>query len=506
MNLSKSRYCKGIQCAKSLWMDRNMPEQFDQSVMNEAVLSAGNRVGDIAMSYFGPFSEVPFSEDKAAMLEETKRLVEAGTAVITEAAFSVDDCFCIVDILRALDGGYELIEVKAANASPYDSAHSVKEVYLHDMAFQYHVLNKRCLPLRKVWLMRLNRDYTRHGELDIQALFTLTDCTEIVIGMQGDIESRIYAIKKIAEQADEPVADIGSRCDDPYECGYKGWCYRNLPSPNVFDIGWSMWGSKKDTAYRAGLITFEDLLQGGVSLNEKQRRQITHALRNQPPHIDKAAIQAFLAEVRYPLYFLDFETYMQAIPLWDFVSPYSHITFQYSLHIQDKPGGDATHKEFLGKEGEDPRRALAARLCGDIPAYSCVMAYSAGFEKARIRELANLYPDLARHLMSLHDNMIDLAKPFGSGAYYCREMGGSYSIKAVLPALIPDDPDLDYQSLDIKNGGMAMEAYATLHHQPPDVIDRTRSALLAYCRLDTLAMVKILERLCEIAGMSAYNT
>ena len=500
MNLSKSRYCKGMQCPKILWLDQNMPELFDISVMNESVLRTGNTVGDVAMGYFGPFTEVPFSEDKTNMLDETRRLLDAGSEVITEAAFSIAYGFCIVDILRKVDDGYEMIEVKSSTASPSDGAESAKEVYLHDMAFQCYVLRQCGLPVKKIWLMRLNREYVRRGELDLQALFTLTDCTDVVFAMHGDVESNISAIREIAEQVNEPEADIGCRCDAPYPCGYKGWCYRNLPSPNVFDIGWSMWRSKKEAAYNAGLITFEDVLRGGVPLSEKQRRQVEHALQSQSPFVDRMAIQDFLAEIRYPLYFLDFETYMQAIPLWDFVSPYAQITFQYSLHIQDRSGGAVTHKEFLGKEGADPRRFLAEKLCVDIPQNACVMAYSMGFEKGRIHELANLFPDLGAHLMSLHENMLDLAKPFQSGAYYCREMGGSYSIKSVLPALIPNDPDLDYQSLDIQNGSMAMDAYASLHHQPPDVIAGTRAALLAYCRLDTLAMVKILEKLYESIG------
>ena len=232
---------------------------------------------------------------------------------------------------------------------------------------------------------------------------------------------------------------IGSRCDTPYECGYKNWCFRNLPKNNIYDIGWSMRGSKKDDAYNSGAITFEDILIGGVKLSEKQYRQVKAEVEKSPPQIDKNAIAIFLSEIRYPLYHLDFETYQQAVPLWDYVSPYMQIPFQYSIHIQKEPCGDALHKEFLGKEGVDPRRKLAEQLCTDIPMGACVMAYNMSFEKGRIKELAQLFPDLSKHLLSINDNLIDLATPFQSGAYYCRAMGGSYSIKAVLPALCPDE-------------------------------------------------------------------
>jgi len=161
-------------------------------------------------------------------------------------------------------------------------------------------------------------------------------------------------------------------------------------------------------------------------------------------------------------------------------------------------GGALLHREFLAEEGKDPRRELAQRLCADIPKNVCVLAYNMGFEKGRIKELAKLFDDLSAHLMKIHDNIKDLMQPFQKRAYYCREMGGSYSIKQVLPALCPDEAELDYHALDlIHNGEDAMTAYTELPGKSPEERRRIRAALLAYCRLDTLAMVKILERLFE---------
>ena len=473
-----------------------MPEKFDQSVVDETRLSVGNEVGDLAMGYFGEFIEVQFSQDFSEMIETTKRLLDSGTPVIAEAAFNYDRNTCMVDILRACRGGYELIEVKSSTGSIGDGAEKTKPIYLHDMAYQAYVLARCGVKIKSVFIMQLNCDYVRQGELDIQELFVTTDCTEQVFNMQGDIPANISAIRSVAEQEDEPIIDIGSFCDNPSECGYKGWCFRHLPENTVYDIGWSMWGSKKDDAYSKGIITFEDVLKKGVNLSWKQQRQVETVVNNLPPQIDVDAIWSFLSTVKYPLYHLDFETYQQAIPQWDFVSPYAQIPFQYSLHIQNEPCGDVVHKEYLGIEGQDPRRPLAKRLCADIPKNACVLAYNMSFEKGRLKALARLCPDLAEHLMNLHDNMIDLATPFQSGAYYCREMGGSYSIKSVLPALIPNDPELDYKSLNlIHNGGEAMNAFATMHKKTSDEIVEIRNALLAYCRLDTLAMVKILEKL-----------
>jgi hypothetical protein len=178
------------------------------------------------------------------------------------------------------------------------------------------------------------------------------------------------------------------------------------------------------------------------------------------------------------------------------------VPFQYSLHIQEKRGAKPSHREFLAQEGTDPRRTLAERLCADIPVGGRdtigvqVMAYNTAFEKTRLAELAAFFPDLAAHLLAIKATMVDLMRPFASRAYYARELAGSYSIKAVLPALFPNDPDLDYAALPgIHNGGDAMTIFPILHPLPPAEIAATRNALLAYCRLDTLAMVKILEKL-----------
>jgi hypothetical protein len=172
--------------------------------------------------------------------------------------------------------------------------------------------------------------------------------------------------------------------------------------------------------------------------------------------------------------------------------------FQYSLHIQ-KENGCLEHREFLAEEGIDPRRSLAERICADIPQTACVLVYNKVYEKGRLKELAERFDDLSKHLMNIHNNIKDLMQPFQSRAYYCRELGGSYSIKQVLPALCPNDPELDYHALDlVHNGDEAMTIYKELPGKSPQEKKRIRNALLAYCRLDTLAMVRVLEKLREI--------
>ena len=175
MYLSKSKYCQAVQCPKMLWMDRNMPEKFDDSGMDESRFAVGNRVGELAREYFGDYAEIPYARDKTEMIRETGRLFQSGTAVICEASFSFKGKFCSVDILRVFDGCVEIVEVKSSSGDDDETSDDVKEIYLHDMAYQYYVLANCGLNVRSVSLMELNRTYVRHGDLDIQQLFTLTD-------------------------------------------------------------------------------------------------------------------------------------------------------------------------------------------------------------------------------------------------------------------------------------------------------------------------------------------
>jgi hypothetical protein len=283
------------------------------------------------------------------------------------------------------------------------------------------------------------------------------DCTKDVEEKQQEVSANIKRLREIAGAETEPDIPPGKHCDNPYECLYKNYCFRNIAQGEPVD-------------------------------------------KNQPPIIDKVAINAFLETLSYPLYYLDFETIQEAIPPFDHTKPYQQIPSQYSLHIQTGPGAELEHREFLAEAGSDPRRSIAERLCADIPRDVCVLAYYMPFEKGRIAELAALFPDLAPHLMAIHANIKDLIVPFKTQAWHSDAQGGSNSIKAVLPAMFPDESELDYHSLDlIHNGGEAMAAFASLPDKSPEEQKRIRAALLAYCRLDTLAMVKIMQRLREAA-------
>ena len=493
MYLSKSKYCSGVQCPKMLWLKKNKPEAFDDSVMREAVLQTGSEVGDLAMGLFGAFVEVPF-DDLGEMIETTEKLLAAGTPVIAEASFSYEGLFCSVDILKNLGGRrVELCEVKSSTTE--------KEIYFHDIAYQYYVLTQLGFAVERACLVHINNKYVRRGALDLQQLFHVADLTEQVRVMQAEVEENLDRIEDYLSREDEPSDDIGPQCFSPYDCGFWGYCTRCLPKPNVFDVA-ALQKNKMFECYREGIVSFADLTACG-RLNAKQRQQVEHELGGCPPAIDEDAIRQFLSRLSYPLYFLDFESFQPAIPLYDESRPFEQIVFQYSLHYIEREGGALQHREFLAYPGEDPRRKLAEQLCRDIPRDVCTTAYNMTFEKGRIKELAALYPDLAEHLMNIHDHIVDLMIPFRQRDYYCRAMQGSYSIKYVLPALFPDDPSLDYHNLEgVQNGGDASAVFGKMADMAPDELALWRGRLLKYCGLDTFAMVKVWEKLNEAIGIA----
>ena len=317
---------------------------------------------------------------------------------------------------------------------------------------------------------------------------------------EKNIRANLKIAEKILRSETEPEIDISEHCKKPYDCGYWKYCSRHIPNPSVFDL-YRLQTSKKFDYYRKGIITYNDLFLSGVVTNEKHLRQIEFALTDKGTYVDKDGIRDFLDTLSYPLYFLDFETEQPVIPKYNGTKPYQQIPFQYSLHYIESEDGELKHKEFLAESGSDPRRALAESLCKDIPMNVCVTAYNKAFECGRIKELADAFPDLAEHLLNIRENTKDLLDPFQKGYYYNKAMGGSFSIKSVLPAIFPNDPTLDYHNLDgVHNGSEAMSIFPKIKDMPPEEQEKARKNLLEYCKLDTFAMVKVWEELVRVVG------
>ncbi len=504
--LSKSRYCGLWQCPKIAWLRKYKP---DAAVANDSVLArmaAGNVVGDLAMGLFGDFTEVTVKKDDdsldlGAMIKRTGEEMAKGTLNICEASFSYNGLYCAVDILRKQDGGWAIYEVKSSTKHESDDGGHTddKPVYIADISYQKYVLEHCGVNVTGTYLVCINGDYVFNGTLDIGELFFVSDVADAVSVEIKNIEYNLAIAEKLLKSEEEPDIGLSMACHKPYDCAFWPYCTGGVPEHSVFDV-YRLSFAKKIDYYRKGWVTYEDLLANAPIKNEKQLRQMRYGTKDLGTYVDRAAISAFLDKLSYPLYFLDFETIQPVIPEFVGTKPYTQITFQYSLHYIEHEGGELLHKEFLAESGADPRRAVAESLCRDIPAGACVTAYNKSFECGRIKELANTFPDLSDHLMSIRDNIVDLLTPFQSGWYYNRAMGGSFSIKSVLPAIFPDDPGLDYHNLEgVHNGGEAMTVFPKIKDMPPEEQEKTRQELLEYCKLDTYAMVKVWQELVRVS-------
>jgi hypothetical protein len=486
LNLSKSLYTIAIQCPKALWLKKYKPEvltptdEFSQSKFN-----IGHAVGELACDLLPNGIKVDFNPNLEQMVRKTKELIDSGYTTICEAAFYFENILVIVDILEIDEDGVTIYEVKSST--------SLKDIYLHDVSIQYYTLKNLGYKIKSANVIYLNNNYVRDDELDLKELFVIEDVTKKVELLQEEIPSNLETFEKyLSNKQSEPNIDIGKHCKNPYDCTALDYCWkcqRNIPDYSIFNI-FNLGSKKQIELYTQGITNIDDI-PDNFEMTANQKEEVNN-YKSKQTYIDKTFINEFLKTLSYPIYYLDFETYQQAIPLFKGISAYEQIPFQYSLHIEYEDG-KLEHKEFLAKDGIDSRYELAKSLVENIPSNVTVLAYNMSFEKTILRKLSNLYGEFTYDLMSIHDNMQDLMTPFQKKWYVTPFMKGSYSIKYVLPALVPEF-EKAYKDLElVHNGSEAMNAYANMSNLSNEEKIAYRKALLEYCKLDTLAMVRILE-------------
>ena len=501
--LSKSRYTAFCQCPKNLWLNVNKPTEAFIDDALRARFAQGNEIGDLAMNLFGPYKETTTknadgSLDLNTMCALTQQYMDQGVDNICEASFALDGHYCAVDILRRNGDGWDIYEVKSSTYKG-DEKDTPKHllVYTRDIAYQKWLIEQCGLKVKNTYLVRLNKFYVLQTQQPvISELFHVKNMDALVANELPKVAPNAVQALMVL-QGGEPDIPVGIQCHEPYNCAFFDYCIGHLAEPNVFNL-YRMNFECKCELFNAGKIHFEDLRN--EKLSEIQRLQVETEL-NHTQLVSADDIRAFLPRLTFPLYFLDFETMMPAVPQFIGTRPYQQITFQYSLHWIEQEGGELHHTDFLGNGKDDPRRALAEQLCRDIPRDVCITAYNKSFECGRIQELADAYPDLREHLLAIKGNFVDLIEPFREKMVYMPEMNGSFSIKHVLPALCPDDPALNYAKLpgNVHNGGDAMTIYPQMGKMNQADYNAARKALLGYCFLDTLAMVKVWEKLKEMA-------
>lgn len=480
--LSKSLFLRGLQCYKSLYLDRRRPELRDEiSYAQERLFEMGKEVGRYAQRLFPggiiiPYEETPVSEQIIRTTDEIKK----GTLTLYEPAFSYNNVFIKVDILHKSKAGWEIYEVKSST--------EIKGFYIDDVAVQCYVLKGTGLPISKAYLVYINNQYIRNGEIEVDKLFIIEDITEAIEQRQGFIEEEIKKMREVLKEDNIPDIDIGRHCHDPYDCDFIGFCWQHVPEDSIFELKGR--GANGYELYKQGILSLKDV--PSELLSDKQTIQVEGALEKKD-FINQEAVKEFLDSLWYPLCFLDFETFYIPIPPFDGTRPYQQIPYQYSLYCKDNENSELRHYEYLAEAGVDPRKELIEKLLKEIPEDACVIVYNKSFEIGVLKSLGGWFPEYKEKIDNIIDNIIDLMSPFQRKDIYFYQMRGSYSIKAALPLLVPE---WSYENLEIKDGEMAMNAYfAMAKSQDPSEIEKTRKALLEYCKLDTLGMVKMVERM-----------
>lgn len=484
--LSKSSFLKGLQCEKQLYLYKYHYDWADEiSEDQQAIFERGHDVGKLAQQLFpnGVNASLDDPMRSPQQVELTKELIDKGEKIIYEAAFEYDNVLVIADILvKEKNNKWKIYEVKSST--------EVKEEHIMDASVQYYVISNSGLNVVDTSIIYINNQYIRKGELNLSKLFNIESVQELALKLQKSVKKNIERLKEVLRQKKIPDIDIGPHCSSPYDCSFLGYCWNHIPEYSVFNIA-NLKTDKKFELYKKGIIKIEDV-PDDYKLSNGQRMQIESHIK-QKSFIDKKKIKEFLKSFAYPLYFLDFETFNPAIPLFDNSRPYQQIPFQYSLHYKENPNSQLKHFEFLAEASGDPRIPFLENLLKVTEGRGDIIVYNQAFESTRLKELAEDFPKFSRQIEQRISRKKDLMIPFQRKYYYVPEMKGSYSIKAVLPALVPE---LSYDDLEIADGGTASRAFESLYFEKDEKRKKEiRAQLIKYCGMDTIAMVRIWEKL-----------
>jgi hypothetical protein len=486
-NLSKSRLMAFRQCPRRLWLEVHRPELRADSTAAQARFNAGYEVGEVAQRLYDP-SGVGVLID--AQVEGFSQALSRSAALlgtyqpIFEAGFAAGGTMAFADVMlpvkRRGGPGWRMVEVKSSTG--------VKDYHREDVAVQTYAARKAGVKLESVSVAHIDSGWVYPGDGDYRGLLTEVDLTEEAFAREDEVREWVDQAQAVARLAAEPARATGVHCLTPFECGFIGHCAATEPQAE-FPVAWlPRVQSKALKAHVAQPGVFDMRQVPDDLLNAKQQRVKQQTLAGQAWFDARGAARA-LREHEAPLYFLDFETIQFAVPRWAGTRPYEQLPFQFSLH-RLMPDGSLEQESFLDLSGADRTAAFAESLIKECGLRGPVFVYNAGFERGRMKELGVRFPRRRAALARLAERVVDLL-PIVEAHYYHPSQEGSWSIKKVLPAMVPD---LRYDQLEgVQDGGAAMEAYLEATSPTTDAERKSEieRQLLAYCGLDTYAMVRL---------------
>ncbi len=482
--LSKSRFVAGLQCPLRLWYQcYNRELATEVSSVQRAIFDTGHEVGKLATRLHpgGILIEEDHLHHEAAMQSTMAALENRSVPAVFEGAFLYDGVRIRADIVERLDDGrWNLIEVKSST--------SVKVVYLPDVAIQCHVLTGSDLAIASAGITHVNSQYVYDGQhLELESLFSFSDLTVQAINLQDQIPLKIDEFRQMLSETDPPEILPSPHCKNPYKCEFWEHCTRKKPAFWVMDLP----GMTQKKFNELAELGIEDIgeIPGSFSLTRDQQR-IKDCVQSGTDHISPELRDVLLA-VEYPIHFLDFETVSPAVPRYPGTRPYQTIPFQWSDHVLSRDG-TIEHREYLCSEDTDPREEFSSTLLAVLGSAGTIFIYTT-YETRILRELAESLPPYSDQLRATLGRFKDLHALIKRYVYH-REFHGSFSLKSVLPALVPS---MRYDDLAIQEGSLAsLEFLRMLAPDTPEKErEKIRESLLEYCAIDTMGMVKIREKL-----------
>lgn len=484
--LSKSDFLKYRVCPSYFWLWKNKPELVPEdspAEVRENKFEQGNQIELIARELFPDGVLVQGYNTQA--VSHTEQMIADGTSTLFQATVITENgLLAMADVIERDGEGWILYEVKSSSKP--------KPEHIPDMAFQKIAFEAAGYAINATKVIHLNKEYVRHGEsIDPNSFFVTEDVTEKVMTILSEVRDQVIFALDNMSQPDEPTICPCRSLSRGKHCPTFIYFNPDIPEYSVYDVS-RMQGKKLAELVDSEIFNIKDIPDDFV-LTANQQAQVSIEKRG-APHIDQEAIQRSLAELEFPLYFLDYESVNPAIPLIDGVRPHQQMVFQYSLHILDTPDGELRHTEHLSREASSTAlEALAAQMREDIGDTGSVIVWNKVFERDRNKELAELFPEYASFYESLNARIYDLMDVFAKNYYVHPGFLGKCSIKYVLPVLVPE---LSYKDLAIGKGDIAsVRWYEIVTSENTSNADQVFADLLAYCKLDTLAMVKIYEKI-----------
>lgn len=483
--LSKSRILGYLQCPKRLYLEVHHRELMQYSASSEVAFTIGNEVGAVAQEVLMP-GGILIAYDRGlrkAVASTEKYMGELFDTTLYEATFQTQNIQVRADLLSRRQNFIDVVEVKSST--------SVKDLHHVDCAIQYWVMAQAGFAPSKISLAHINNEFVYQGDGNYARLFEVVDLTEQV----AEHSEQVYAWVEEANETingDLPHVDVGDHCFQPYECPFIDHCWKNVATVEYPIAQFpGLKKQQKNAIIQAGYEDVREVPAGFIDDENLLARLNAYKSGNQ---IIPRALQDELNALAYPRYYVDFETIGFAVPIWKDTRPYEQLPFQWSCHVEHDAGA-LEHSEFLDTSGEPPMRAFCESLIRAVDESGPVCVYS-HYERTILKKLQQRFPDLEDALQAIIERLYDLLLPIKK-YYFHRDLQGSYSIKTVLPSVVPE---LSYDDLEeVQDGMMAQQAYLEVIHAETEHERRwaLTESLLKYCELDTYAMVKLVEKLSE---------